>query len=71
MTKQQIFIIENTKCNLQKEEQSFFHLSRQTTVVQDLFVRRQFSQVQDNRTNINELNVDAWKLKEMLKHSLF
>jgi hypothetical protein len=32
MTKQHIFIIEN---NLQKVGQSFFHLSRQTTVIQD------------------------------------
>jgi hypothetical protein len=33
MTKQHIFIIEN---NLQKVGQSFFHLSRLTTVIQDL-----------------------------------
>jgi hypothetical protein len=50
MTKQHIFIIEN---NLQKVGQSFFHLSRPTTVIQDLLVRRQFSLVLDNRTNIN------------------
>ena len=50
MTKQHIFIIEN---NLQKVGQSFFHLSRQTTVIQDLLVRRQFSLVPDNRTNVN------------------
>jgi hypothetical protein len=31
----------------------FFHLSRRTTVIQDLLVRRQFSLVPDNRTNIN------------------
>ena len=31
----------------------FFHLSRQTTVIQDLLVRRQFSLVLDNRTNVN------------------
>jgi hypothetical protein len=31
----------------------FFHLSRQTTVIQDLLVRRQFSLVPDNRTNVN------------------
>jgi len=55
MTKQHIFIIEN---NLQKVGQSFFHLSHRTTVIQDLLVRRQFSLVQDNRTNIN---VEAWK----------
>jgi hypothetical protein len=54
MTKQHIFIIEN---NLQKVGQSFFHLSRRTTVVQDLLVRRQFSLVPDNRTNVN---VEAW-----------
>jgi hypothetical protein len=54
MTKQHIFIIEN---NLQKVGQSFFHLSRLTTVIQDLLVRRQFSLVPDNRTNVN---VEAW-----------
>ena len=42
MMKQHIFIIEN---NLQKVGQSFFHLSRRTTVIQDLLVRRQFSLV--------------------------
>ena len=31
----------------------FFHLSRRTTVIQDLLVRRQFSLVPDNRTNVN------------------
>jgi hypothetical protein len=30
-----------------------FHLSRRTTVIQDLLVRRQFSLVPDNRTNVN------------------
>ena len=50
MIKQHIFIIEN---NLQKVGQSFFHLSRRTTVVQDLLVQRQFSLVPDNRTNVN------------------
>jgi hypothetical protein len=35
----------------------FFHLSRRTTVIQDLLVRRQFSLVPDNRTNVN---VNAW-----------
>jgi hypothetical protein len=30
----------------------FFHLSRRTTVIQDLLVRRQFSLVPDNRTNV-------------------
>jgi hypothetical protein len=50
MTKQHIFIIEN---NLQKIEQSFFHLSRRTTMIQDLLVRHQFSLVQDNRTSVN------------------
>ena len=54
MTKQHIFIIEN---NLQEIEQSFFHLSRRTTMIQDLLVRRQFSLVPDNRTNVN---VEAW-----------
>jgi hypothetical protein len=39
MTKQHIFIIEN---NLQKVGQSFFYLSRRTTMIQDLLVRRQF-----------------------------
>jgi hypothetical protein len=33
MTKQRIFIIEN---NIQKVGQSFFHLSRRTTVIKDL-----------------------------------
>ena len=32
-------------------------LSRRTTVIQDLLVRRQFSLVPDNRTNVN---VEAW-----------
>ena len=41
MTKQHIFIIENNL--LQKVGQSFFHLSRKTTVMQDLLVRHQFS----------------------------
>ena len=54
MIKQHIFIIEN---NLQKVRHSFFHLSRRTTMVQDLFVRRQFSLVPDNRANVN---VEAW-----------
>ena len=31
----------------------FFHLSRRTTVIQDLLVRRQFSLVPDNQTNVN------------------
>ena len=30
-----------------------FSLSRRTTVIQDLLVRRQFSLVPDNRTNVN------------------
>ena len=30
-----------------------FQLSRRTTVIQDLLVRRQFSLVPDNRTNVN------------------
>ena len=47
---QHIFIIEN---NLQKVGQSFSHLSRRTTVIQDLLVQRQFSLVPDNWTNIN------------------
>ena len=37
----------------------FFHLSRRTTVIQDLLVRRQFSLVPDNRTNVN---VEAWNV---------
>ena len=37
----------------------FFHLSRQTTVIQDLLVRRQFSLVPDNPTNVN---VEAWAI---------
>ena len=51
ITKQQSFIIEN---NLQKVGQSFFH---SFLGQQDLFVRCQFSLVQDNRTNVN---VEAW-----------
>ena len=31
----------------------FVHLFRRTTVIQDLLVRRQFSLVPDNRTNVN------------------
>ena len=31
----------------------FVHLSRLTTVIQDLLVRRQFSLVPDNRANVN------------------
>jgi hypothetical protein len=54
MTKQHIFIIEN---NIQKVGQSFFHLFHRTTVMLDLLVRRQFSLVQDIRTNVN---VEAW-----------
>ena len=60
MTKQHIFIIEN---NLQKMEQSFFHLSRRTTMIQDLLVQRQFSLVPDNRTNVN---VEAKKINKNL-----
>ena len=37
----------------------FFHLSRRTTLIQDLLVRRQFSLVPDNRTNVY---VEAWPL---------
>ena len=37
----------------------FFHLSRRTTVIQDLLVRHQFSLVPHNRTNVN---VEAWKV---------
>ena len=40
-----------------------FSLSRRTTVVQDLFVRHQFSLVQDNRTNVN---VEAWTVNTIL-----
>jgi hypothetical protein len=35
----------------------FVHLSRRTTVIQDLLVRRQFSLLPDNRTNVN---VEVW-----------
>ena len=45
MTKQHIFIIEN---NLQMVGQLYFHLSRRTTVMQDLLVQCQFSLVSDN-----------------------
>ena len=55
MTKKHIFFIEN---NLQKVGQSLFHLSRRTTmIIQDLLVRRQFSLIPYNRTNVN---VKAW-----------
>jgi hypothetical protein len=49
MTKKHLFIIEN---NLQKVGQSFFHLSRRTTVIHDLLVRCQVSLVPDNQTNV-------------------
>jgi hypothetical protein len=39
------------------------YLSRLTTVVQDLFVRCQFSLVQDNWTNVN---VNAWTVNTIL-----
>jgi hypothetical protein len=42
----------------------FFHLSRRTTVIQDLLVRRQFSLVPDNRTNVN---VEAWMSFQVLE----
>ena len=58
MTKNHLFIIEN---NLQKVGQSFFHLSRRTTVIHDLLVRCQVSLVPDNQTNIN---VEACKKYE-------
>jgi hypothetical protein len=45
----------------------FFHLSRQTTVIQDLFVRRQFSLVLDNQTNVN---VEAWSILLPLGQSI-
>ena len=40
----------------------FFHLSCRTTVIQDLLVRRQFSLVPDNRTNVN---VEAWIINNL------
>jgi hypothetical protein len=46
----------------------FFHLSRRTTVIQDLLVRRQFSLVPDNRTNVN---VDACRIILILKCSRY
>jgi hypothetical protein len=45
----------------------FFHLSRRTTVIQDLLVRRHFSLVLDNRTNVN---VEACQAKYCV-HSRF
>jgi hypothetical protein len=39
--------------NLQKVGQSFVHLYRRPTVIQDLLVRRQFSLVPDNWTNVD------------------
>ena len=62
ITKQQSFIIEN---NLQKVGQSFFHLFLGQ---QDLFVRCQFSLVQDNRTNVN---VDACSSKVLYSRKSF
>ena len=44
----------------------FFHLSRRTTVIQDLLVRRQFSLVPDNRTNNN---VEACMYIKILRQS--
>jgi hypothetical protein len=61
MTKQRIFIIEN---NIQKVGQSFFHLSRRTTVIKDLLVRLQFSLVPDNQTNVN---VDLLEVKNVYR----
>jgi hypothetical protein len=46
MIKQHIFIIEN---NLQKVGPSFVLLSRWTTMIQDLFVQRQFSLLSHKR----------------------
>ena len=46
----------------------FFHLSRRTTVMQDLLVRRQFSLVPDNRTNVN---VEVWFQKRNNKPANF
>jgi hypothetical protein len=63
MTKQHIFILEN---NLQKVGQSFFHFSRQTTVIQDLHFRRQFSLVPDNRTNVNVEACSVMRLKKFV-----
>jgi hypothetical protein len=37
----------------------FFHLSRRTTVIQDILVRRQFSLVPENLTNVNVKPVDT------------
>jgi hypothetical protein len=45
----------------------FFHLSHRTTVIQDLLVRRQFSLVPDNRTNVN---VEAWSCKSATYQAL-
>ena len=45
-----------------------FHLSRRTTVIQDLLVRRQFSLVPDNRTNVN---VEAWPMVPLISHPSF
>ena len=45
-----------------------FHLSRRTTVIQDLLVRRQFSLVPDNRTNVN---VEACFLMDNQKTALY
>ena len=46
----------------------FFHLSRRTTVIQDLLVRRQFSLVPDNRTNVN---VEAWEDLPVSEEKIF
>ena len=50
MRKQHIFIIEN---NLQKVVQSFFHCPVRQPWYKIYLVRRQFSLVPDNRTNVN------------------
>ena len=62
MTKQHIFIIEN---NLQKVGESFFHLFRRTTVIQDLLIWRQFSLVPDNLTKVN---VEAWRCRKIWQY---
>jgi hypothetical protein len=49
----------------------FFHLSRRTTVIQDLLVRCQFSPVPDNRTNVEAcIAVDKNSFIDIIYHAL-
>jgi hypothetical protein len=56
MTKQHIFIIEN---NLKKVGQSFFHLSRRTTIL-DPYLFSDFIKRQLALSNYNEIEIDLF-----------